>query len=93
MFVNEKVCLGTDSLASNTNLSILEEIKTINFNYPNISLSKILTWATYNGAEALDLHFNIGSFEQGKTPGVNLIDNVDFDNMILKKQSKIKKLL
>jgi len=93
IFTNEKVCLGTDSLASNTSLSILEEIKTINHSFTDISLGKILTWATYNGAEALDLHFNIGSFEQGKQPGVNLIDNIDFDNMKLKKESKVKKLV
>lgn len=92
-FQNEKVCLGTDSLASNNELSILEEIKTINKEFKDIPLAKILTWATYNGAEALDFHFSLGSFEKGKTPGVNLIDNIDFDTMRLKKESKVKKLL
>jgi len=92
-FIDEKVCLGTDSFASNKTLSIIEEIKTINKNFPNIPLSKLLTWATYNGAEALDLHFTLGSFEKTKKPGVNLIENIDFDNMKLKKDSKVRKLL
>jgi len=92
-FINEKVCIGTDSLASNTTLSILEEIKTINKNFTNIPLSKILMWATYNGAEALDLHFTLGSFEKAKKPGVNLIENIDFDNMRLKNESRVTKLL
>ncbi len=93
IFTDEKVCIGTDSLASNTNLSILEEIKTINNNFTEIPLSKILTWATYNGAEALDLQFKLGSFEKGKQPGVNLIENINFDNMRLKNESIVKKLL
>ena len=38
------VCIGTDSLASNHQLSILEEMKTIAENYANISLEELLTW-------------------------------------------------
>ena len=93
IFLKEKVCLGTDSLASNNNLSIIEELKTINSNFENINLSIILKWATYNGAEALDLHHKLGSFETGKTPGVNLIENLDLKNLKLKEKSRIKVLL
>jgi len=87
-----KICLGTDSFASNTNLSILDEMKTISSNF-EIDLSDLLKWATINGAEALDLHFNIGSFDIGKTPGVNLIENVDLKNLKLKEESFIRVLV
>jgi cytosine/adenosine deaminase-related metal-dependent hydrolase len=87
-----KICLGTDSFASNKNLSILDEIKTISNNF-DIELSELLKWATINGAEALDLQSEIGSFENGKTPGINLIENIDFKNMKLKSDSNIKVIL
>lgn len=67
------ICLGTDSLASNTQLSIWEEIKTIRKHFPNISLQTLLQWATANGATALNISNRFGSFKKGTTPGVLLI--------------------
>ena len=67
------IVLGTDSLASNHQLSILEEIKTIRLAFQDISLETCLQWATINGARALQLQSLMGSFEKGKKPGVNLI--------------------
>ena len=87
-----KICIGTDSLASNKTLSILDEMKTISNNF-DIDLSELLKWATINGAEALDLQSEIGSFEKGKIPGINLIENIDFTKMCLKNNSKIKVIL
>ncbi|MGK0383936.1 MAG: cytosine/adenosine deaminase-related metal-dependent hydrolase, partial [Bacteroidia bacterium] len=49
------VCVGTDSLASNHQLSILEELKLIQANYPEITLQKLLRAATLNGAKALKI--------------------------------------
>jgi len=66
--------LGTDSLASNHRLSILEEIKTLRRAFPRIGISEMLRWATYNGAKALQLDSVLGSFEKGKQPGVILIE-------------------
>ena len=71
---NCTIVLGTDSLASNWTLNILDEIRTIQKNYPLISLEEILKWATINGAKALELHHELGSFERGKTPGVLLVN-------------------
>ena len=67
---NCNIVLGTDSLASNHSLSILDEMKTIHKNFPQISLEKILQWATFNGAKALQMENILGSFEKGKKPGV-----------------------
>ncbi|MFT3909931.1 MAG: amidohydrolase family protein [Ferruginibacter sp.] len=75
MFIkhNCNIVLGTDSLASNDQLSILEEIKTVNKNFPGIELETMLQWATINGAKALGCEKMYGSFEKGKKPGVVLI--------------------
>ena len=67
---NCNIVLGTDSLASNHSLSILDEIKTIHKNFPSISLEKMLQWATINGAKALQMDNVLGSFEKGKKPGI-----------------------
>lgn len=67
---DSKLVLGTDSLASNHQLSIWSEIKTLQRNYPSIPLADILQWATLNGAEALGLEETLGSFEKGKHPGI-----------------------
>lgn len=91
-FELKKVCIGTDSLASNHNLSILDELKTINQNFPHIPLEKTITWATFNGAEALDMQDTLGSFEVGKKPGINLIKNFDLKNFKLKPDSFVKRL-
>jgi aminodeoxyfutalosine deaminase len=70
-----RIVLGTDSLASNHQLSILEEMKTIKKTYPLIFTAQLLLWATSNGAKALDFNEKLGDFSKGKKPGVVLIEN------------------
>ncbi|MEP6948857.1 MAG: amidohydrolase family protein [Ginsengibacter sp.] len=70
------IVIGTDSLASNHQLRILEELKTIAKNFSHITTETLLQWATINGAKALQMENMSGSFEQGKKPGVVLISNV-----------------
>lgn len=74
LFLNfkDKVCLGTDSLASNHQLSILSEMKTIQQN-TSIDFETLLQWATLNGANALGFEKSIGSIEKGKKPALILI--------------------
>jgi cytosine/adenosine deaminase-related metal-dependent hydrolase len=69
------IVLGTDSLASNWNLSIVDEMKTIRKNFPSIQLEEMLQWATLNGASALQMGDKLGSFEKGKKPGVVCLSN------------------
>ena len=88
---NLNVVIGTDSLASNHQLSVLEELKTINKNFPEIETETLLKWATINGARALQMESDLGSFEKGKTPGILLIENAD-DKKITE-ESKVKRLL
>ena len=72
---NCKITLGTDSLSSNNKLDMLAEMQTIQNNFPDIPFQKILEWATINGAKALNIDNKYGSFEIGKTPGINLLKN------------------
>ncbi len=72
----QHLVLGTDSLASNHQLSILEEMKTLQRHFPEIPTATLLTWATLNGARALQADGELGSFEAGKQPGVLLIRNL-----------------
>jgi len=71
---NCKIVMGTDSLASNSQLNILEEIKTLQQYFPAIATEDLLKWSTMNGAEALRIENRYGSFEKGKTPGIVNID-------------------
>ncbi len=70
---NAKVTVGTDSLTSNWQLSVWEEVKTIRKYQSYIPLETCLSWATTNGAAALGFDDRLGSFEVGKTPGLVLL--------------------
>lgn len=72
---NCTIVLGTDSLASNHQLSILAEMQTIRRHFPGIPVEQLLAWATLNGAKALQMDTLLGSFEKGKLPGVTLLSS------------------
>jgi cytosine/adenosine deaminase-related metal-dependent hydrolase len=71
-----RVTIGTDSLTSNWQLSILEEMKTIARYQSYVPFETLLRWATLNGAEALGFADTLGSLEPGKTPGLLLLQNL-----------------
>ena len=64
--VGINVCLGTDSLASNSSLSMLDEIRFLHGKYPQVPGETILKMATINGATGLNWDDKIGSVEKGK---------------------------
>ncbi|MFN0176873.1 MAG: amidohydrolase family protein [Saprospiraceae bacterium] len=74
-----RVTIGTDSLTSNWQLSILEEMKTIARYQSYVPFSTLLRWATLNGAQALGFEDTLGSLDVGKTPGIVLIQGVSPD--------------
>ncbi len=72
-----KLVVGTDSLASNYNLSMLEELKAIQHAFPEISSEQLFTWSSKNAAELIGKTDEMGSIEAGKRPGLVQIGNVD----------------
>jgi cytosine/adenosine deaminase-related metal-dependent hydrolase len=48
----------------------------------------MLSWATINGAQALQMDKHLGSFEPGKKPGVVLINGVDAFNSLKNARSQ-----
>jgi aminodeoxyfutalosine deaminase len=58
--------LGTDSLASNQDLNLWEEMAFLHRSFPDITPEDILKMATLNGARALDLEEKLGSLSTGK---------------------------
>jgi aminodeoxyfutalosine deaminase len=78
-----QVCIGTDSLASNHELSILTEMKLLAEHHPAIGFHDLLRMATLNGAIALGMERKLGSLERGKHPGVLLLQGMYADNSVL----------
>lgn len=75
-FIDNDACMtiGTDSLTSNWQLSVLEEMKTIARYQSGVPFETLLRWATINGAKALGFEEDLGSLEVGKKPGLNLLN-------------------
>lgn len=70
---NCNIVLGTDSYSSNWQLSIAKEIESVQKHFPHIPLETILQWATINGANALGIKTEFGSFQKVKKPGIILL--------------------
>jgi len=87
-----RILLGTDSLASNHSLSLLEELKTIHAHFPGVPLQESLGWVTRNAAETFGFT-GLGSFATGKGPGVVLIEKVDTERMVLHPDSSSRLLV
>ena len=72
--------IGTESLTSNWQLSIMEEMKTIKKYKSYLSLATLLTWACKNGAAALGFDDELGTLELGKKPGLVNITGITTAN-------------
>ena len=95
MFMEEgmKMTIGTDSLASNDSLSVLDELKTISNHFPEIPFEVLIGWATKNGAEFLGFEKELGTIEKGKNPGLNLITGIDLEKMKVSEKVEVKRLV
>ena len=95
LLMNEKcdIVTGTDSLASNSKLSILEELKTLQKHFPEVNIEDLVLWSTLNGAMALGEDDNFGKIEIGRKPGLLLLQNVDLINMKLLPDSFVTRLI
>jgi cytosine/adenosine deaminase-related metal-dependent hydrolase len=92
MTMNLNICLGTDSLSSNDTLSILEEMKVIVQNFKQISFNDILRMATINGAKALKFDDQYGTLQVGKAPGLLLLEDFDFQEFNICKETTVRRI-
>lgn len=72
----ENICIGTDSLASNHTLSVLDELQVLRKRFA-IDWALLLRWGTFNGARALQMDDTIGSIAPGKRPGIVQLTGLD----------------
>jgi len=93
IFDLEKVCLGTDSLASNDDLDLLKEILCLQQAFPSIDLAMLLQSATINGAKALSSETVFGQFKRGFRPGAVEITGFDSKSAKLHQDSTARRVI
>lgn len=91
-YFENNVTLGTDSLASTSHLSMVNEMKLVQ---ERISLPPeiLLKWASKNGAAFLNTAHQFGSVEKGKTPGLLLLKGVSGKNFSFKDVTEVKRIV
>ncbi len=85
------ICIGTDSPASVADMSMVGQMRLLQ--HEGVALEELLGWATWNGACALGMQHEIGSIEEGKRPGLVLLESVDLDTMTLTADSSSRRLI
>ena len=76
------ITLGTDSLSSNDDLDMVAEIECLHRNFPEVPMAEIFKWASLNGARFLSKDDVLGSFAQGKRPGIVLVTGIDAEGCV-----------
>lgn len=85
--------IGTDSIMSNWTLSVLDEMKAILKYKAYLDFETVLQWATLNGARALGFEKQLGSFEVGKTPGLNLLSQDNPSSIQINLNTEVKRIM
>ena len=83
------ICVGTDSLASNGALSLVDELRLLGDGVP---LAERLLWVTAGGAAALGFGEELGEIAPGRRPGVVVLEGIDFSAMRLLPESRTTRL-
>jgi cytosine/adenosine deaminase-related metal-dependent hydrolase len=81
------ITVGTDSLSSNDDLSMIKEIACIHENFPQVPMGEILIWASLNGAKFLSKEDVLGSLTPGKRPGIVLVKGLDAEGNVTKEST------
>ena len=84
------ITLGTDSLSSNDDLSMIKEIACIHENFPEVPMNEIFVWASLNGARFLSKDNVLGSIAVGKKPGIVLVNGLDADGNVTADSTSVR---
>lgn len=84
------IAIGTDSLSSNDDLSMIKEIVCIHENFPEVPMNEIFTWASLNGARFLSKDDVLGTIAPGKKPGIVLVDGLDADGNVTSDSKSVR---
>ena len=84
-----RVALGTDSMASNSSLSLIDEMKEID----DVPLAVQLKWVTEWGAEALGVSDCYGRIAVGRSCGLVLLEKVDLIGLKLTQDSISRRIV
>ena len=82
-----RIAVGTDSLASNTALDMVAELRALG----DVPLEELLAWATVDGARALGID-GMNGFEEGSRSGAVLLSGVDWNRMRLTEDSRTERI-
>jgi cytosine/adenosine deaminase-related metal-dependent hydrolase len=93
-----RVALGTDSLASNPDLNLLEEARFLHHKYPQLPGETLLRMATLSGAEALGWEHETGSLTPGKSADLVVVplagaDGGDPHHLFLESREAVNRVL
>jgi cytosine/adenosine deaminase-related metal-dependent hydrolase len=93
-----RVALGTDSLASNPDLSVLNEARFLHKTYPEVEGAALLRMATLAGAEALGWADETGSLTPGKSADLVVVpvsrdEGVDPHDSVLGSTAPVRAVL
>ncbi len=86
---NLNICVGTDSLASNHSLSMIEELVALDTSAP---IEEQVSWITRNGASALSKNY-LGDVRVGMKPAINILSNIDYCKLSLTKGTSVLRVL
>ena len=84
------ITVGTDSLSSNDDLSIIKEVACLHENFPEVPMGEIFTWTCLNGARFLSKEDVFGTLTAGKKPGVVLIKGLDAEGKVTKESTTVR---
>ena len=90
---NADIVIGTDSLASNDSLNMVDELYALQQAFGDLTLADMIPWATFSGARAAGMAGSLGTIKPGLKPGLVLIENVDLVNLKLTGQSRARRLV
>ena len=85
-----RIAVGTDSLASNTSLDMIAELRMLQCE--GVPLEEVLSWATVNGAEALGQEYG-AQLEVGNRCGGVLLTGIDWEEMSLTENSRTYRIV